>query len=173
MYCKMHPHTQAQSGHTSAHAPVSSSHYDGAEMSVVSLEGHTLTHTQNPMIRGDSRTSYSTSNNNSNSKGKGTGKSNRVVTDGRRSNTSASDRDHSIEEGSAVCVGSHGTHTGSGGVEGAKVGRAEVSDEARYSASFSPPTLTVRQQLEEIWQTVQLRAVWRPMVSTRNTKCVY
>ena len=27
------------------------------------------------------------------------------------------------------------------------------------------PTFTIRNQLNEIWQTVQLRAVWRPMVS--------
>ena len=128
-------------------------------MTVISLNSHTQA--QNPMIKGDSHASHSTSNSKSN---------------GRRGHTSAADRDHSLEDGSAVCVGSHGAHSGSAGAERKKGGRAEEEDGTHYSPPYSPPTLTVQQQLEEIWQTVQLRAVWRPMVSERialHAVCYY
>ena len=149
VYSKMHPHTQAKAVSVSA----SSSVYEGSDMTVISLNSHTQA--QNPMIKGDSSSAHSTSNS----------KSNREGTNGRRGHTSAADRDHSLEDGSAVCVGSHGAHTGSAGAERTKSGRAEEEDGTHYSPPYSPPTLTVQQQLEEIWQTVQLRAVWRPMVS--------
>jgi hypothetical protein len=151
VYSKMHPHSHAQA--QTAHAPVLSSLYEGNKMSVISLESHIHTHTENPMMRGDSRTSYSISNNIIDREG----------TNGRRTNIG--DRDHSIEDGSAV----HGAHTGLVSAEGMKAGRTEEEEVAHHSPPCSPPTLTVKQQLEEIWQTVQLRAVWRPMVSRRST----
>jgi hypothetical protein len=149
VYSKMHPHTHAQA--QTVHAPASSSFYDGTEICAISLESHIHTHTQNPMMRGDSRTSYSISN-----------KIDREGTNGRRSNIG--DGDLSIEDGSAV----HGAHAGPIVAEGTKAGRTEEEEVAHRSPSCSPPNLTVKQQLEEIWQTVQLRAVWRPMVSRRS-----
>lgn len=122
-------------------------------MTIVSLEGQS--HSQSATVRTESHAQYNTHHQRSNGHG----------TNGRYSASSVSDHEYSIEEGSAVSKGTNGAHNGPAGTEGSKLGGAE--EEAHYSPPSSPPTLTVQQQLEEIWQTVQLRAVWRPMVGDR------